>query len=389
MTATPSDCPICGGHSYDSVGVFNFSDWQDLSADELQRNNFSYDIVNCRICGHVMASHDYGNDFVTALYNRPQGTDCWSNEPHDPLDPYRDMISFAQSHIPTGGLVVDFGAGNGQILSLLKDEGGVEDKRLMGIDFANYMQNDLPFQSMDLNNIESAEGSTFDFAFCTHLLEHVFDPRAFLRGMNQHAATGAKIYLEVPDITRTDNASTMDTNLFNPQHLHQFSLNNLVQLTESTGWRVLEKESLTTGFIPRARLIAEKKNIQIERNASQQVLSIMKDAEKKLCQCIKDNLSSTPLNIWGIGGDFMTALEQNTWLQDALKDQSLVLFDRDLAHKMVFGVTIRSSSELPNFQGPIVLTPRPSKTKEPMKAFAKNIGVFDKLIDPYTVDKNA
>ena len=141
MTATPHiprPCPICYGHAFDNVGLYNFSDWHDTKAQNISRDHFTYNIVSCQTCGHIQANHPYGDDFISGLYNRPQGTDCWSNDPdHDPLDLYRDMISFAKVHLPDSGIIADCGAGNGQILSLLRNEHRLGAKRLLGIDFSN------------------------------------------------------------------------------------------------------------------------------------------------------------------------------------------------------------------------------------------------------------
>lgn len=392
MTAKPHiprPCPVCYGHAFDSVGPYDFSDWHDTRAQNISRDHFTYDILSCQTCGHIQADHPCGDDFISGLYHRPQGTDCWSNDPdHDPLDLYRDMISFAKVHLPDSGIIADCGAGNGQILSLLRHEHGLGAKRLLGIDFSNYMDNDLPFHALDLNRVNEGAMPTVAFIFCTHLLEHVFDPRTFLRGLNKHALTGAKLYLETPDISQLNEAVLKYSNLFNSQHLHQFSLDNLARLAESTGWRVLAKESLITGFVPRARLMAEKIDTKPAADSARTVLNNLRENSDKLRQCIEKHLTQGKVALWGVGGDLMAVLESNKTFKAHLMTEKLQLFDQALAGKNISNISIHSSSTLGMFEGVIIMTPRPSKTKEPMRRYAAHASFDDRLIDPYEADHN-
>lgn len=90
----------------------------------------------------------------------------------------------------------------------------------------------------------------------------------------------------------------------------------------------------------------------------------------------------------GRGGDLMNLLHDEPELQQEITRGRLVLFDRDLANKQVYGALIRSSSELAQFSGRIVLTPRPAKTNAPMKNYAQAQGFYEQVIDPYEDEIN-
>lgn len=115
------------------------------------------------------------------------------------LLPLRRQLDFFMRHLPrTPGRLLDIGCGNGrfllratragwQALGLEPDALAVRAAREAGLDV---MQ----------GTIEAATGlPPFDFISASHVLEHVYDPHAFLHGVLRHLKPGGTLWLATPN----------------------------------------------------------------------------------------------------------------------------------------------------------------------------------------------
>lgn len=387
----PPTCPVCLGGAFDKFSEFRFGVWDGAGAD-LQRRRYVYDLLECRVCRHVMVDHPYGPDFVAALYALPQTQERWTTDDTPPDAPYAEMIDFfGSADLPSRGRIVDFGCGAGVLLGLLRDRYGVARERLTGADFA--APPDLPAvaASVDLDRIEAAGPQPFDgyaAAFCTHTLEHLTDPRGFLRSLRLRAGAEARLYLEVPDHGLDDLAATEQANLQNAQHLHYFTLRTLRLLAESCGWRVLKADAGLFGFVPRARLLlvaddaAESGDATRRSDAYFDALFVA--AALRLLNLTQGKERPA---LWGVGGDLERMLDRSGELAEALAGGAFILADGGLAGRRYAGRTVLEPAELASVAGPVALTPRPIKTRASMADAAARLGIAAaRLRNPYCDD---
>jgi hypothetical protein len=78
----------------------------------------------------------------------------------------------------------------------------------------------------------------FDLITTNFLLEHISDPKSFLKGLHSDMTEDSFLYVEVPDTASFVN-KLPDDDIFNSCHLWIFSPNTLTLLLDSCGFEVL------------------------------------------------------------------------------------------------------------------------------------------------------
>lgn len=126
--------------------------------------------------------------------------------------------------------ILDVGCGYGEILYCLKKDYGTE---VFGIEpssetatIGNQMFS-VPIQPVLLEELNTK--SKFDIIWCSHVLEHVYDVRAFIKRIKKLLAKDGYIYIEVPSILNPSGGFNLDMFLYK-EHLQTFSAYNLYLL---------------------------------------------------------------------------------------------------------------------------------------------------------------
>jgi SAM-dependent methyltransferase len=123
--------------------------------------------------------------------------------------------------------VLEVGCGTGAVLAEIARRG--VGSRHAGIDWADPSQHaDVEASSLDLRSYDGTtipfEDGAFDLVFATHVVEHVQDPRTFLRELAR--VSRSLIYVEIPcemtvRLRRAAVQSALDTghiNAYSPEH---------------------------------------------------------------------------------------------------------------------------------------------------------------------------
>lgn len=380
-------CPVCCGEAFDALAQFDVGGWVSDESKRWSRRERIFDYGACRTCGHVRIVTPYTPEILADLYKDAEPV-FWDDRGTDSTSIYRDMLYFCRSELfaRDPGSVVDFGCGYGDLLRLLKSEYGVEDG--IGVDFQKLVGDDIRFVSGDLNQLDDATLAPLGrirFAFATHLLEHLLDPRSFARAVRRAMAPGGHLYIEVPDndVIAPNEIGRMN-GLFNAQHVQYWTLRSLTALLESTGFEVVRAETVRSGYIPRLKLLARARDIASPAGVVGFAFDRMRALRAEVAAKILDEASRGPVSLWGIGMDFHRLRREQPKFDALVRAPETGLFDLGLAGGTVDGIAVRAPDELAKLNGRIVLLPAPADVRGKMRGFAARSGIADsRLLDPY------
>jgi 2-polyprenyl-6-hydroxyphenyl methylase/3-demethylubiquinone-9 3-methyltransferase len=156
--------------------------------------------------------------------------------------------------VPAGSLVLDIGCGNGSFLSLYRDRGW----RLYGSDFSTtgieFAKKHYPEIEFTLADAQSPAGDLTKFTgqadvvISTEVVEHLYDPRAFLRNAFSFLKPNGILILTTPyhgylknlALAATGSLDKHFTVLWDHGHIKFWSVKTLSYALSEAGFRDLE-----------------------------------------------------------------------------------------------------------------------------------------------------
>ena len=113
-------------------------------------------------------------------------------------DPVYQMVNRAISQLSSGGVLVDVGCGSGRLWSFISDR--VD--RYLGVDVVRYdgLPEGIEFIPFDLDSgkVSLADGSA-DLVCAVEVIEHLENPRAFVRELLRLAKPGGFVIVTTPN----------------------------------------------------------------------------------------------------------------------------------------------------------------------------------------------
>lgn len=153
--------------------------------------------------------------------------------------------------VPIGSTVLDLGCGNGSFISMFRDRAW----KLYGTDFSEsgirIAQETYPYirfvhADSQTNLIEELEGKV-DVILSTEVIEHVYDPRAFLKTAYRYLKPSGKFIVTTPYhgylknlVMATRGMDSHFTVLWDGGHIKFWSKKTLSQAMTETGFTNLE-----------------------------------------------------------------------------------------------------------------------------------------------------
>lgn len=209
----------------------------------------SFSFVRCSGCGHIYQNPQPEPDVLIARYDSAYSEYEIENDRNflelmlKGLSDVRFFERMARLH-PKSSLL-DIGCATGTLLEYARDRGysvqGVEvcePAARYGVEHRNVP---ISVGTLGTVNLNAAKFASVHFS---HVIEHVPDPRSFLRQVGRLMAPRAL------GVVVTPNVDGLQARLFKDNwrsaiadHVHLFSVRNLVRLLSETGFRVLTTQT--------------------------------------------------------------------------------------------------------------------------------------------------
>ena len=163
------------------------------------------------------------------------------------IAPVRELIISHMRHLPTnvpreGACLLDVGCGNGLYLDLARQAGW----KVKGVDFdaqaaASAQARGLDVRVGGLEQVQDLAGS-FDRLTCSHVIEHVHDPREWLLSMHAMLRPGGSLWLQTPNVDALGHKrfGADWLGLDPPRHLSLLTPITLRNLLQECGFSVKE-----------------------------------------------------------------------------------------------------------------------------------------------------
>ena len=238
-TARP--CPVCGARDARRLHTQRFALPEDSPLPDEQS------IVACGECGAAYAdaaSSDADYERYYALHAKYADDIVGTGGAQIEADRLRidALADELAQFVPVEARVIDIGCAGGGLLHALRERGFAQ---VAGIDPAGQcierLQRDgFPAWTCALSSLASSAGEfgRYDLIVLSHVLEHVYDVAAALAGVAALAATGASVYIEVPDAARYGTPGFPPFYFFDSEHINHFDRTALENLARGLGWRI-------------------------------------------------------------------------------------------------------------------------------------------------------
>lgn len=239
------NCPVCGCDDTQPV--------RRLYDDRFGYPG-SFELLLCADCGHRFLDVQFSDEQLTRLYSDFYPRSVLADAPYVPAQPshgfaawWRGSARSAFRWVTAGSRVLDIGCGGCESLGYLRNLGcevqGVEaDENVRAIARRQGFEVDIGTFDPSLYAPDSFDTVTLD-----QVIEHVTDPAATLRGIQNALKPGGLAILSTP------NASGWGASLFGrywvhwhaPYHLQHFSVTSMERAARQAGLSLERVENIT------------------------------------------------------------------------------------------------------------------------------------------------
>lgn len=231
-------CNLCG--STDVSALYPSTLPQDLSLDPTQRfapadhASGNDQIVRCRHCGLVFTSPRMKQEFIWRGYSEAVDA-SYASQAEERIATFQRTLDTIEQYVPGKGRLLDIGCAAGFFLKVAKDRGwsveGFEPNR--GLAQWGREQYGIDIHTQDFLEAEIPQAS-FDAVTFWDVLEHVPDPRAYVRKTSQILKPGGFLFINYPD-TGSSPARIFKQRwwFISPVHIYYFDRKTLTRMLES------------------------------------------------------------------------------------------------------------------------------------------------------------
>jgi len=302
-------------------------------------------------------------------------------------------ISMWIKGLPIGSspTIIDFGCGRFTLLQEIQQL--FQHPVLYGIDFNPLAESHIPdgitFIHDDLHRLKDIvqlKGVKYNLGLFSSVLEHVLNPRAVIKGLRNLMADKSFLYIELPVIDAMTANTSQIYEIVNPQHIHYFTSNNLVNLFRQCGLDVTMQDTDTVDGFPRGRYLLMKRNVEdIAYPITQFVDDVRKsriDAANKIISLIE---AGKRIIIWGVSMDLYFMARLVPKLNEYLLSGTIILADTFLKGSFWLGNEIIAPTDITSYEGSItILSVRLRRVQDSILRQAHLLGIKN-IINPFTL----
>ena len=210
-------------------------------------------------------------------------------------------MEFVRPYLNSSRSFLDIGAGKGGLLYSVKEICGRE-KQLTAIEpsipFATE-HNGISFYPFFDEIIDKS--FYFDFIFCTHVLEHVFNLQGFVENISKVSKEGKYVYIEVPNAAAYIKGYNAPFYYFDREHINHFTLTSIKNLFASYGFEVISSfETQSIGIIFR-KIGMKTLNFTCFDNKYSSIIDYIDQSNKLDNIDCYSKIDKFPILCWGMG----------------------------------------------------------------------------------------
>ncbi len=254
---------------YCEICEFGFSRPGNLS-DALLRNYYS---IN---------SNDHSDEFLD------------KNKTEKQLELISSVVNLSEK-----SRVLDFGCGQGSLLTRFSDRFGISKENLVGVDLFK-SNNDAKFTH--LKDLSEVDGDFFDLVVLSHTLEHLMDFE-IINSLNRIITPTGHIYIEVPDSSNYYKFPRKSLfYYFDRLHINHFSLHSMIVLAKNHHLQV-------SSFFSHSFLYSDGNSypalsVFLKKDSLVTALRNSVESDFARMEQIKSELRGQRIIIWGLGDNF-------------------------------------------------------------------------------------
>lgn len=228
---TAAVCNICGSSRYRLVRYFK--EWVG------QETVHDVSIIQCRDCGVRRRMPEIIDDYE-AQYHTPYVEQGQAIHPHQ-LHHFADLMTarlrqFNAKHLK----FLDVGCSTGRALQLARTLGF----ETIGLDYSRWAVEYCSKQGFATRNGsligQWAEGEMFDIIHCSHVIEHVPDPAAYLKEMRRLLKPAGHLMLACPNYASLPRLFEKEKWIWQlDSHLWQFTTRQVKKLLIAQGFEII------------------------------------------------------------------------------------------------------------------------------------------------------
>lgn len=253
LNAAQARCGVCGGGSFEAI------QHQSLALAGLGRHELTFG--SCGACGHVQQMPPVSEVVMLRHYetmsNYTAFHDADALRAAPPIALTQRLLSLVGDTGARVGRMYEIGCATGLHLHQFRKRGW----SVSGCDpsaKASMQAQDIYGIHVDIGDEASClpRQNDVDVVLMSHVLEHLFDPRASVIRAHAALAEGGMLVLEVPCATAPE---LLPPGWFSFEHLHYFSAETLTALLGAAGFEVVEMRIALRAFIYPVIAVAARK----------------------------------------------------------------------------------------------------------------------------------
>lgn len=166
------------------------------------------------------------------------------------------------------GSIIEFGCADGTNLLFFGSKLRVESRHLVGVDICRSAKSSyggFQFHHRSVEHFLSTNNQLFDLVILSDVLEHLYNPWAVLKLINQIMHGSSRLLLSVPNLENLRYVDSVmsgafdygETGLFDQTHIRFFSTATLLKALEQNGFQIS-----ATGFRPDSGLSTLRINVE-------------------------------------------------------------------------------------------------------------------------------